>query len=319
MRPPEDTTLFPTAVRAAQAVIAAETADPGIQPRSRSRLLTHGAPTARSVLLLHGYTHGPEQLDGLARNFHARGYNVWVPRAPGHGTTDPGALHRIGTAELTTYASEALAITNGLGAEAGIVGISAGAILASWLAQQPGDAVRGLLLLSPFFGPAPGQVPALAVRPLLFLYGHGVLPDRITSRGYSLATVSHYLAIARGLPRPARRTGLRSLAVAISALDDVVDTAAATAVPGRIAAAAGIPLRARVLPGSLGLGHNTLDLTGRPDADEIRQQYIRLYEGPPQPGEPGAHQAAVAGAAGTARPARGVRTSRPGRTGTYRP
>ncbi len=279
MRSPDDTGLFPTALRAAQAVIAGETADPGIRPRSRSRLLSHGSPTARSVLLLHGYTHGPEQFDDLARDFHARGYNVWVPRAPGHGTTDPGAIHRIRATELVTYASEALTIASGLGAEVGVAGISAGAILATWLAQQRGDTVRRLLLLSPFFGPAPGRVPALAVRPLLFLYGHGLLPDRITSRGYSLATVSRYLAIARRLPRPARPTGLRSIAVTISARDDVVDPAAATAVPGRLAAAAGIPLWTSVLPGSLGLRHDTLDLAGRTDADEIRQRYIRLYEG----------------------------------------
>jgi alpha-beta hydrolase superfamily lysophospholipase len=287
MRSLDDTRLFPAAVRAASAVIAGETANPRIRSHSRSRLLAHDSPTARSVLLLHGYTHGPEQWDELARDFYERGYNVWVPRAPGHGTTDPPAVHRIGTKELLTYASEGLTIASGLGAEAGVVGISAGAILATWLAQQRGDAVRRLLLLSPFFGPAPGRVPAFAVRPLLFLYGHRLLPDRITSRGYSLATVSRYLAIARSLPGPARRTGLRSLAVAISALDSVVDTAAATAVPQLIADAAGIPLRAHVLPGSLRLGHNTLDLAGRPDADLIREQYIRLYEGGPwhRPGE----------------------------------
>ena len=139
--------------------------------------------------------------------------------------------------------------------------------------------MRRLLLLSPFFDPRPGQVPALAVRPLLFLYGRGLLPDRITARGYSLATVSRYLAIVRGLPRPARGTGLRSIAVAISALDDVVDTAAAIAVPERLAEAAGIPLVSQVLPASLHLGHNTLDLSARPDAGEVREQYLRMYEG----------------------------------------
>ncbi|WP_250005100.1 carboxylesterase [Actinoplanes sp. M2I2] len=279
MRSLDDTRVFTTAVRAARAVIDAETADPGIRPRSRSRLLTHGSSTARSVLLLHGYTHGPEQLSDLGRDFHRRGYNVWIPRAPGHGTTDPSATRRITTDQLTAYASEALGIAYGLGSEAGVVGVSAGAILATWLAQQRGDAVRRLLLLSPFFGPAPGRVPAFAVRPLLFLYGRGLLPDRVTSRGYSLATVSRYLAIGPGRPDPARRSGLRSIAVAISSLDDVVDLTAATVVPGRIAEAAGIPLLTHVLPGSLGFGHNTMALAGRPDAGEIREQYIRLYEG----------------------------------------
>jgi carboxylesterase len=273
----DDTSAFDAAVRAARAVTAADTADPGVRPWSRSRLLSHGSPTARTVLMLHGYTHGPEQMDDLARDFHQRGYNVWSPRAPGHGTTDPRGHHRITAEALTAYASEALNVVAGLGGEAGVVGISAGAILAGWLAQR--RAVRRLLLLSPFFAPAPRRMPAPVVRPLTFLYGHGLLPDRVTARGYSLATVSRYLAIARDRPAPPRRTGLRSIAVVISSLDDIVDPVAATAVPQRIADSTGIGLRTCTLPESLGLGHDTLALTGRPDAAALRARYIRLYEG----------------------------------------
>ncbi|GIE32561.1 hypothetical protein Ait01nite_056060 [Actinoplanes italicus] len=281
MRSIDDTGPFPAAVRAARAVIAAETADPAIRPRSRSRLLSHGSPTARAVLLLHGYMHGPEQWDDVADDLHARGYNAWIPRAPGHGTSESNATHRITTRQLTTYASGALDIALGLGEETGVIGISAGATLATWLVRHRGDAVRRLLLLSPFFGPAPGRVPGALVRPLLFLYGHGLLPDRVDSRGYSLATVSRYLAIARRRPCPAHSDGLRSVAVVTSALDDVVDTVAATAVPGQLAEAAGVALRSRVLPDSLLLRHNTLNLAGRADAGEIRELYIRLYEGWP--------------------------------------
>jgi pimeloyl-ACP methyl ester carboxylesterase len=271
---------FATAVRVARAVIAAETADPDVRPRSRSVLLSHGLRTPWSVLLLHGYTHGPEQMSDLGRDFHSRGYNVWIPRAPGHGTTDPGADRGITADKLTTHAAEALDIAAGLGGDTGVVGISAGAILATWLASRPGDAVRRLLLLSPFFGPDPRRVPAAVLRPLTFMYGRGLLPDRRTSRGYSLAAVSRYLGIAHRLPAaPPRRTGLRSIAVAISSLDDVVDTGAATAVPRRIAAAAGLPLRTCTLPESLGIGHDTLALSWRPDARVLREQYIRLYEG----------------------------------------
>ncbi|MBB2946454.1 carboxylesterase [Actinoplanes lutulentus] len=278
MRILDETQAFAAATRAARAVIETETPEAGIRPQSRSRLLSHGARTSRAVLLLHGYTRGPEQMDDLARDFYERGYNVWIPRGPGHGTTDPHAHRRITAEELIAYAAEALDVVTGLGDEPGVVGISAGAILATWLAQQRGDAVRRLLLLSPFFAPARRQAPASVVRLLVLLYGRGLLPDRVTSRGYSLATVSRYLAIARDLPSP-RRSGLRSIAVAISSLDDVVDTVAATAVPGRISEAAGIPLHIRVLPASLGLGHDTLALAGRPDADELREQYIHLYEG----------------------------------------
>ncbi|MEU8285039.1 alpha/beta fold hydrolase [Micromonospora sp. NPDC048905] len=279
--PPLD---FDTAIRAAEAIIAAETADPAVRPESRSRLLSHGSRTGRVVLLLHGYTLAPEQYDGLAEEFFDRGYNVWIPRAPRHGTVDERAHHRVEADELTTYAARALAVAAGLGDEVGIVGISGGAVLAAWLAQVPGDVVRHLLLLSPFFGPDPRQAPAFAVRPLITLYGRRLLPDRVTSRGYSLSAVTQYLTIARSLPNPPRRTGLRTAAVAVSPLDGVVDLARAVTVPRRIADANAIPLRVCTLPEALGVGHNILDLAALgTEGSELRRRYVALYEDDPAP------------------------------------
>ncbi|MEU8181384.1 alpha/beta fold hydrolase [Micromonospora sp. NPDC049047] len=278
---------FDTAIRTAEAVIAAEAADPAVGPESRSRLLSHGRRTGRVVLLLHGYTLAPEQYDGLAEEFFDSGYNVWIPRAPHHGTVDKRAHHRVEADELATYAVQALAVAAALGDEVGVVGISGGAVLAAWLAQVPGDVVRRLLLLSPFFGPDPRQAPAFAVRPLITLYGRRLLPDRVTSRGYSLSAVTQYLTIARSLPKPPRRTGLRSVAVAISPLDGVVDLAAAVTVPRRIADANAIPLQVCTLPAALGVGHNILNLAALDDQGaELRRRYVALYEGgsTPTPG-----------------------------------
>ncbi|MDG9674534.1 alpha/beta fold hydrolase [Micromonospora sp. DH14] len=272
---------FDTAIRAAEATIAAEAADPEIRPESRSRLLSHGSRTGRAVLLLHGYTLAPEQYAGLAEAFFDSGYNVWIPRAPQHGTVDRRAHHRVQAGELTTYAAQGWAVAAALGDEVGVVGISGGAVLATWLAQVPGNVVRHLLLLSPFFGPNPRQAPAYAVKPLIVLYGRRVLRDRVTSRGYSLAAVTQYLTIARTLPSPPRRTGLRTAAVAISPLDAVVDLRAAVHLPRRIADANAIPLRVCTLPKELGVEHNTLNLGV--DGDEWRRRYVALYEGDPAP------------------------------------
>ncbi|MGC4816863.1 alpha/beta hydrolase [Micromonospora sp. DT63] len=279
---PGDPLDFAAATRIAETIRAAETADPEIRPESRSRLLSHGSRTGRAVLLLHGYTLAPEQHDALAEVFFARGYNVWIPRAPHHGTVDPRAHHQVEAAELTTYAAQAVTVAAGLGDEVGVVGISGGAVLAAWLAQVRGDVVRRLLLLSPFFGPDPRQAPAFAVRPLITLYGRRLLRDRVNSRGYSFSAVTQYLTIARTLPRPPRRTGLLSAAVAISPLDAVVDPAAAVRVPRRIARANGVALRVCALPQAWGVRHNTLDLTALgTDADELLRLYVDLYEGGP--------------------------------------
>ncbi|MEU8220366.1 alpha/beta fold hydrolase [Micromonospora taraxaci] len=272
---------FDAAVRAAEAQVAAEATDPEVRPESRSRLLSHGSRTDRAVLLLHGYTLAPEQYDELAQEFFDSGYNVWVPRAPQHGTVDRQAHHRVEAEELTTYAAQGWAIAAALGGEVGVVGISGGAVLATWLAQVPGAAVRRLLVLSPFYGPNPRQAPAYAVRPLILLYGRRVLRDRVTSRGYSVAAVTQYLSIARTLPRPPRRTGLRSVAVAISPLDHVVDLKAAVDVPRRIARANAVPLQVCTLPETLGVEHNTLSLGA--DGYEWWRRYVALYEGATAP------------------------------------
>ncbi|GAA2186220.1 alpha/beta hydrolase [Micromonospora lupini] len=281
---PADPLDFDAATGVAETIRAAEAADPEVRPESRSRLLSHGSRTGRAVLLLHGYTLAPEQYDELAEVFFARGYNVWIPRAPHHGTVDRRAHHRVGAAELTTYAAQAVTVAAGLGDEVGVVGISGGAVLAAWLAQVRGDVVRRLLVLSPFFGPDPRQAPAFAVRPLITLYGRRLLRDRVNSRGYSFSAVTQYLTIARTLPRPPRRTGLLSAAVAISPLDAVVHPGAAVTVPRRIARANGIALRVCALPESWGVRHNTLDLTALgADADELLGLYVDLYEGGPAP------------------------------------
>ncbi|SIM81659.1 alpha/beta hydrolase [Micromonospora cremea] len=275
---------FAAATRVADTIMAAEAADPQVRPESRSRLLSHGSRTGRVVLLLHGYTHAPDQYDELAEEFFARGYNVWVPRSPHHGTVDRRAHHQVEAGELTAYAAQALTVAAGLGDEVGVVGISGGAVLAAWLAQVRGDVVRRLLLLSPFFGPDPRQAPAFAVKPLIVLYGRRILPDRVTSRGYSLSAVTQYLTIARSLPDPPRRTGLLTAAVAISPLDGVVDRRAAVRVPARIAEANGIPLGVCELPESLGLRHDVLDLAALgADGSDLHRLYVALYEGDPAP------------------------------------
>ncbi|WP_433112600.1 alpha/beta hydrolase [Micromonospora sp. CA-246542] len=285
---------FEAAIEAAASITAAEAADPEVRPESRSRLLSHGARTARAVLLLHGYTMAPEQYDALAEVFFARGYNVWIPRAPQHGTVDRRAHHRVEAGELTAYAQQAVTVAAGLGDEVGVVGISGGAVLATWLAQTRGDVVRRLLVLSPFFGPR--QAPAFAVRPLITLYGRRVLRDRVTARGYSLVAVTRYLTIVRSLPRRFRRTGLVGAAVAISPLDTVVDPAAAVRVPRRIARANGIDLSVYALPESLGVRHNTLDLTALDDrAADVLRRYVDLYEGSPASLSSAADNAATGG------------------------
>ncbi|WP_436535296.1 alpha/beta hydrolase [Actinoplanes sp. HUAS TT8] len=234
-----------------------------------SRLLSHGGQTERAVLLLHGYTHDPSQMAGLGAELFARGHNVWIPRAPGHGLSDPQGHRSITKGQLIAYANKGLEFTKELGVEVGVVGISGGAVLAARLAADAGNDVRRMLLLAPFFRPDPAQAPSALVAAMTLLYGRRLIPDRITSRGYSLRAVAQYLAVARTL-RPAC-TGLRSLALVLGSDDTVVDAGAAIAVAGDLARSNGIPLALHTVTA----GHDVLKAPG------VEGLYADLYEGGP--------------------------------------
>ncbi|BCY08207.1 carboxylesterase [Actinoplanes sp. L3-i22] len=249
--------------------------------REPSRLLSHGGRTARAVLLLHGYTHDPSQFAGLGAELFARGYNVFIPRAPGHGLPDAHAHRSVTRRQLTTYGEEALDLVKTLGDEVGIAGISGGAVLAARLATRRDSEVRRLLLLAPFFRPSPAQAPAALIDAMTVLYGRGLLPDRITTRGYSLRAVAQYLALARTIrPRNAR---LDTLAMVLSRGDTVVDPRRAIAVATRLAGSSGIPLTLESIEGA---GHDVLKVPGS------EKLYADLYEGRPGHG-PGPHTGAT--------------------------
>ena len=149
----------------AEAVAAAR--DPDAAEGHGSLLRTHGRRTGRAVLMLHGYTHSPRQLAGLAELFFQRGFNVYAPRAPRHGIGPDGAHAGFTAAQLLRYAGDALDVTTALGDEVGVIGVSAGAALATWLGAHRGDAVSRLLLITPLFAPRARR----ALRPLTVLYG----------------------------------------------------------------------------------------------------------------------------------------------------
>ena len=51
----------------------------------RSQFLLHSAPTPRVCLFFHGFTAAPYQFLPMGQAFYQAGYNVMIPRLPGHG------------------------------------------------------------------------------------------------------------------------------------------------------------------------------------------------------------------------------------------
>ncbi len=125
-------------------------------------------------MLFHGLTNCPQQFETFAQLLHARGDNVYVPRLPYHGHTDrlTPVLGTITVADIRHAASAAAQLGHGLGARAGVLGLSLGATMALWLAQT-GEADNAIgvapFLMVPFAPRLPG---------LLLMHVLDALPDR---------------------------------------------------------------------------------------------------------------------------------------------
>jgi hypothetical protein len=149
----EPATSYEAAMAAFGAVRAEEARLP-LNPDCYSRLLTHGARVARVVVYLHGLTNCPLQADALAQQLFAQGYNVYVPRWPGHGEADQMtlALTDLTAEQMVASTDAAIDLARGLGDEVSVVGMSAGGAMTAWAAQYRAD-VADTVAVSPFLGP----------------------------------------------------------------------------------------------------------------------------------------------------------------------
>jgi carboxylesterase len=166
-------------------------------PGARSILLTHGAPTPRAFVLLHGLTDSPLQFAALAQRLHAEGSNVFVPRSPQHGLrgADARALSRLTASQLRAFADSVVSSAAGLGDSVVVVGLSMGGTVGAWIAQE--RLVSRAFLIAPAL--EPGRIPSMLDRPIIGLADR--LPN-ITRHA------SHDTA------RPDRELGFSSRAVA---------------------------------------------------------------------------------------------------------
>jgi len=156
---------FAEAVAAIDAAIARDRADPRVAETALPRLYHHGRPTDQSVVLFHGFTNCPQQFDELARGFHARGCNVYVPRIPFHGYVDrlTRALDGLDGTILAQTATGAYRLARGLGAKVSALGLSLGGSMALYLAlTQP---IHHAIPIAPFLMPI--GIPEWAGMPLM--------------------------------------------------------------------------------------------------------------------------------------------------------
>ena len=150
----ESPTNFAESVDLARRLQARETADPLINSECHSVLFEHGDAARRAIVFLHGITSSPVQFRDLGARFHARGYNVLIPRMPRHGYTDRLSHDhaRLTPADFVGFASEAVEIGRGLGEHLTVAGLSVSGVVAAWCAQHRVD-VDLVVLIAPAFSP----------------------------------------------------------------------------------------------------------------------------------------------------------------------
>jgi pimeloyl-ACP methyl ester carboxylesterase len=115
--------------------------DDSILPVGRTTLYDHGRATDLAVVLFHGFTNCPVQYALFAKQLHARGCNVLVPRLPEHGDVNrmTTRLERMTAEQLVETASQAVDAALGLGRRIAVSGLSLGGLLSAWLATQRSD------------------------------------------------------------------------------------------------------------------------------------------------------------------------------------
>lgn len=136
--------------------IQAEEQEKPLSDHGRTIVMTHGAPTDRVFVLLHGLTNAPEQFRQLGQQLFDQGANVVIPRLAHHGladrmNTEQGDLR---ASDLINQAETGLDIATGLGKHITVVGVSVSGVAAAWIAQHR-DEADAVFLLAPFFGPKP--------------------------------------------------------------------------------------------------------------------------------------------------------------------
>ena len=117
---------------------------------------SHVARGERGALVIHGFTGNPGSMVGLAEAFAEAGYDVELPRLPGHGTTIEDML-------TTTWADWSATVEDAYQALAArvpamvVVGLSMGGALTLWLARKHAE-ISGIVCVNPVSQSQPPEV-----------------------------------------------------------------------------------------------------------------------------------------------------------------
>jgi len=254
-------------------------------PSGRTQLMTHGYQVERAIVLFHGYTNAPQQFRALGQRLFARGYNVYLPRAPHHGLPDPLTDDHVQltAAELKQAAEQAIEITQGLGQQVYVMGISMGGLMTGWVAQH-NAAIDRAILIAPAFGfraippiLTPLVREATQLLPNVLRWwdpahkGAGDGPKHAYQR-YSTRSLGQLLRLSRDLQAAAARSApaARAVVIVTNANDEAIDNSFTAKVAAAWRQAGAQHIRTYEFSASDQLVHDLID----PDQPQQRVDYV---------------------------------------------
>jgi len=113
-----------------------------------NRAFSHRSSADVGVLLVHGFTGGPQSLRGWADHLVEAGFSVDLPLLPGHGTSWQDA-NRTTFDDWLAAATSSLADLKESYRSVVVAGLSMGGTITLRLAQLHPDAIAGIVLVNP--------------------------------------------------------------------------------------------------------------------------------------------------------------------------
>jgi hypothetical protein len=253
-----------------------------------------GSRTTTSVVLFHGFTNAPRQMEVLAQAYAREGYNVYVPRMPHHGLADrmTSDLANANRRELIAWTDDAIDIGAGLGDHVVVSGLSAGATLSAWAAKNRTE-VSEAVLVAPLIQPS--LIPEWATKPIyqltpalppIWVWWNPVkkeeqkAPEMAYPR-YPLRSLGDFLALADGISRgqAQRRGSMTRVVVIINEADMAIRNDVAVDVFERHLRPLGRSWAVHAIPASRAWKHDLIDPLGENVANshDIYLELLPLY------------------------------------------
>jgi carboxylesterase len=240
----------------------------------RLRLMTHGHPTPRAFVLLHGLSNCPQQFDALGTMLFERGANVLIARFPHHGLADRMTedMRHLTATEVVAFGDEVVDIARGLGDSVTVAGLSLGANAAAWIAQQREDVDR-VVVIAPVFGLHQVWPPFTSAMTKLFLTLPNQFPWWDSKRRadllgppyvyprFSTRALGEILRLGLAVGGHARRRAPRAASILVVTVGDdpAISNEAALAVARAWQKRAGDRVETYEFPRELELGHDLVD------------------------------------------------------------